>query len=240
MNYKGLLLKPASVNSVTAKEIQELERWGIESIGIPSIVLMENAGRAVAQAVSQRYKSRRGSLPRRRVSIICGRGNNAGDGLVAARHLLVKGIATKIFLIGTPSDLKADARMNLSILQNLDQPIRLLAKRDSIFLKELNECSMIVDAIFGIGLNRDVDEPFKGVIEAINQASQPVISVDVPSGLDATTGEIQGACVKANVTVTLGLMKTGLKQKRGPQQAGQIQVADIGIPAAFYQTSRHV
>ena len=211
---------------VTVQEIKALDRRAIGDLGIPSIVLMENAGRAVAQEVFKIVKGKR----RTRVSVVCGAGNNGGDGFVAARHLLNTGVAVNIFLIGPPGALKQDAAVNYQILKRSGSSVRQVRGADKIFTAALKRSSVIVDALFGVGLNRPAGEPFKSVIEAINAGRAKVVAADIPSGLDGDTGEILGACVKADVTVTFSFAKKGMFLGQGPRYCGKIVAADIGIP----------
>ena len=213
--------------AVTVKQIQDLDRIAIEKYGVPSLALMENAGRAVAQEVCKRLKRMKNA----RACVVCGLGNNAGDGFVIARHLINAGVKTKIFLIGKGSQLKADAAVNYRILKKLKYPIKELRRADSSFLKDLTNAGVVVDAIFGVGLNREVLEPFRGCVEAINARAGKVVSVDTPSGIDATSGKIYGVCVRADVTVTFSFVKKGFLKGQGPKHVGQVIVADIGIPA---------
>lgn len=213
--------------AVTVKQIQDLDKIAIEKIGIPSLALMENAGRAVAQEVCKRLKR----INNARVCVICGLGNNAGDGFVIARHLINAGIRTKIFLIGKGGQLKADAAVNYKILKKLKYTIKEVPKVNSSLLKGLAEADAVVDAIFGVGLSREVLEPFRGVIEAINARARKVISVDTPSGIDGTSGKIYGVCVRADVTVTFSFIKKGFLKRPGAKYVGKAVVVDIGIPA---------
>ena len=217
-----------SIKILTARQIQRLDQIAIHKIGIPSIALMVNAGRSVAQEVLRQFKK----ISQKRVSIVCGLGNNAGDGFVCARHLINQNIKTKIFVIGNPAQLKEDARTNYQILRNLGIAIHSIdSNRSSQILDDdLKKFKIIVDAIFGVGLNRDIEDPFKSVIEKINSSKARVISVDVPSGLDATTGKIHGVCVRAKTTVTFSFLKKGFFINQGPRYVGKIVVEDIGIP----------
>ncbi len=211
---------------VTVQEIKALDRWAIEDLGIPSIVLMENAGRAVAEEVFKSVKGKR----RGRVSVVCGAGNNGGDGFVAARHLLNKGAAVNIFIVGSLPKLKQDAVINYQILKKSGHSIIQIRKADKIFSTALKRSAVIVDALFGVGLNRPVDEPFKSVIAAINTSRAKIIAVDIPSGLGGDTGEILGAGVKADVTVTFSFAKAGMFRGQGLKHTGKIIIANIGIP----------
>ena len=213
-------------SSVTVRQIQNLDQIAIERYGIPSLVLMESAGRAVAEEVKKFL--RRKKCPR--VCIVCGVGNNAGDGFVAARHLLNAGIGTKVFLVGKARQLKHDAAVNCRILKRMKCPIKEVVSRHAFTLQEIARADCVVDAIFGVGLDREIVEPFRSVIETINRAAKYVIAVDIPSGLDGTTGAIYGVCVNADRTMTFSFPKKGFLKGHGSRYAGKIIVADIGIP----------
>ena len=213
------------------KQAQQIDRFAIEKLGIPSIVLMENAGRLTAAEIIKKLNARR----KNHVVIFCGSGNNGGDGFVVARHLLSCGIKVKVFLIGKHQELKQDPATNYKILKKLKCPVESIACIDKKVLAELNRATVIVDAIFGIGLSRFVEEPYKSIIDAINQARKFVVAVDVPSGLDASTGKIFDICVKASVTVTFAVMKKGFLTTCVRQYTGKVVVADIGIPPEVIQ-----
>ncbi|MBI5023621.1 MAG: NAD(P)H-hydrate epimerase [Candidatus Omnitrophica bacterium] len=210
---------------ITVRQIQKLDKTAIERYGIPSLVLMENAGRAVAEEVKRYLRRKR----RPRVCVVCGLGNNAGDGFVAARHLTNAGIPTKIFLVGKASQLKHDAAVNYRILKRMKCPIQEAGTGRGLSLRDI-DADVVVDAIFGVGLDREIEEPFRGVIETINRAAKYVVAVDIPSGLDGTTGAIYGVCVKADRTMTFSFPKKGFLKGHGPRYVGKIVVVDIGIP----------
>lgn len=220
---------------VTAAQIQTLDRIAIEKTGIPALVLMENAGRAVAECVVREFAAGKKGP----VVIFCGTGNNGGDGLVAARHLVNAGMRVKIFLVGKASGLKADAAVHCRILKNCGYPVVEIAAGGQDVRRAISRAGLIVDAIFGVGLNRDVEDPVKSFIAAINGSGAKVVAVDVPSGLDATTGKIHGACVIAAATVTFTLPKKGFYKNDGPRAAGRIIVADIGIPRKLWKDIFH-
>lgn len=214
--------------TVTVKQIQKLDKIAIERYGVPSIALMENAGRAVAMEVLQRLSKRRHRL---HVCIVCGVGNNAGDGFVAARHLMNAGVLPKIFLVGRGNQLKHDARLNYQILKKIKYPVSEIGHvLLHSFEGALKGADIVVDAIFGVGLNRNIESPFKEIIEIMNRTAKKVVAVDVPSGLDGTTGKIYGACIKAHTTVTFSFAKRGFFIRYGPRHTGKIVVVDIGIP----------
>ena len=198
----------------------------IKRKGIPSLVLMENAGRSVADAVKALLKSKKKAS----VCILCGMGNNAGDGFVVARHLWNSGIGVQVFLIGQGDKLKRDAATNYQILKDCRYPIREICRLTPALKRHIGQADIVVDAIFGVGLNREITGLFRQVIESANQAGPRIVAVDIPSGLDGTSGKIYGTCIRAYTTVTFSCPKKGFYQGQGPQQTGHVIVADIGIP----------
>jgi len=223
---KGTINGMRKIRAVTTKTIKALDRRAIHRIGIPSAVLMENAGRAVASTVCDALQG----IKHPRVNIFSGLGNNAGDGFVAARHLSNAKIAVTTFLLGNPRHFKNDALLNYQILKDLKLPAKHITHIDEKVRREICRCDVIVDAIFGVGLNRAIQGLFKDTINAMNQSGKPVISVDIPSGLDGTTGKIYGVCVKAAKTVTFSFAKRGFFRNEGPRHVGKVIVCDIGIP----------
>ncbi len=215
---------------VTVPEMKQLDRLAVEQWGIPGVVLMENAGRAVADAVEEANDGTAGLA----VTVICGRGNNGGDGFVIARHLLNRDARVHCLLLGEVETLKGDARANADILINAGIPIHEVSKADQL-AAPLADCELVVDAVFGTGLS----DPPRGLaadaIRHINNAGRFVVSVDVPSGVNADTGEADDPAVFADITVTMGLFKTGLALFPGREHAGEIDVADIGIPAQLLE-----
>lgn len=215
------------MRAVTAAEMREIDRRAIEDYGIPSYELMERAGRAVAEKAAEVA----GPAPKK-VLVLAGKGNNGGDGLVAARCLHGKGYAVQILLFSEGKKLKADPARNFVANAKLGIPCRIVGEHFAWeTVPELfRDSEVIVDALFGVGLDKDLDEPYVGVIRQMNESKRPIVSVDIPSGLDADTGKIHGACVKARVTVTMGLPKKGFYEGEGPDMCGEIVIADIGIP----------
>lgn len=210
---------------VTAAEMRELDKRAIEEYGIPGLILMENAGRQVAEAAREML----GGAGGKKVIVFAGKGNNGGDGLVAARHLLNAGAAVKVFLLAGAEEMTGDALTNLKIWRKMGQPAETAVREDLPEL--LEDCDLIVDAIFGTGFRGTPREPAAGVINAINGSRKPVLAVDVPSGLEADTGLARGPCVRAARTVTFALPKLGLVQEPGASYAGRLHVADISIPS---------
>ncbi len=198
-----------------------MDRVAIEELGVPSIALMENAGRAVAEEAAAMLPPAGGP-----VAIVAGKGQNAGDGFVAARHLRSRGVPVEVWLAaGEPT---GDAAVNLAVLRRLDVRV---APAGTDLAERLATAAVVVDALLGTGATGEVRGGIRAAIEAANRAGSPVLAVDIPSGLDATTGEVLGACaVRATRTVTLALAKRGFTRGAGPAHAGTVVVADIGIP----------
>jgi len=205
------------VKSVSVREMQEIDRKAIEEIGIPSVMLMENAGRCVSEITMDML----GPGSRKRVAIFCGTGNNGGDGFVAARYLAKKDAEVEVYVVGKKARIKGDAKVNLERIgleaREIDSPVEFNA-------------DLIIDAIFGIGLKGEVKEPARAIIKDLNAKSVPIIAVDVPSGLNADSGEVLGEAIKATKTVTMQFPKKGFCINQGPEHVGEVVAVDIGIP----------
>lgn len=217
---------------VSAAEMRELDRQTIESRGIPGELLMEAAGRAVAQNSHElASQSRRSQQP---IRALCGAGNNGGDGFVAVRHLLAEGYAAEAILLGNPSQLPPDAAANWHRLERMDAPRRIIdpAGAPIDWSTVFAESSVVIDALFGTGLARRTDGTFAEAITALNGARDDgvfVLSVDVPSGLCSDTGQVLGTAVAADRTLAISLPKIGLALEPGATLAGEIRVARVGI-----------
>jgi ADP-dependent NAD(P)H-hydrate dehydratase / NAD(P)H-hydrate epimerase len=216
------------VKLVTAGQMQDLDRRTIQECGIPSIVLMENAGRGAAELLVRYFPEVRAGW----VAVLAGSGNNGGDGFVIARHLKNWGVYTKVYLFSSLDDVKGDAGTNLQIwLAMGGELVEVIYKGDFARIKkEFSGASLIVDAIFGTGLNSEVQGFLKDTISFINSLPQPVMAVDIPSGLDATGGKILGDAIRADLTTTFGLAKIGQVIEPGASYVGRLEVIDIGIP----------
>jgi ADP-dependent NAD(P)H-hydrate dehydratase / NAD(P)H-hydrate epimerase len=213
---------------LNSSQMREADRRTIEEVGIPSLVLMENAGRQVVAAMEAIYTD----LADRHVAILCGRGNNGGDGFVVARTLAQRGVAVSVFLIGQVSDVRGDARVNLDILGRVGLTVVEVADGQAweLHVSEVRDSTLIVDAIFGTGLNAPVSGLIESVITDINASSIPVVSIDLPSGLSADTSDTIGESIEAGTTVTLAAPKLPLVLMPAELRAGDIVIADIGIP----------
>ena len=219
--------------TVTREEMRELDRRAIEDYGIPGIILMENAGRNVAFEVLKMLKN----TPT--VAILCGKGNNGGDGFVVGRHLYNNRVTVDVYLTTKISTMLSDgdAATNLKILLNMKLNIKEICTVDEVaqVLPQLSKYTVIVDALFGTGLTGAVREPIKSLIEGVNVLNVPIVAVDIPSGLDCNTGEALGAAIKATKTVTLCCPKVGFFQGAGPSCVGELVTVDIGIPRPLIQ-----
>jgi ADP-dependent NAD(P)H-hydrate dehydratase / NAD(P)H-hydrate epimerase len=195
------------------------DEWAIEQQGVPSLELMEAAGGATALAAGEVARSAR-------TSVVCGKGNNAGDGLVAARRLAEAGYDVEVLFLWPPDELSPDARANL---ERYAGPSRQLAP-DGVG-DALTRSGAVIDAIFGTGFSGAPRAPADAAIEAINGADAPVVAADIASGVDASTGEVEGAAVRADVSVSFHASKLGHWIAPGKWHTGEVRVADIGIPA---------
>ncbi len=206
------------IELLTTAEMAEADRLTVAG-GMPGIELMENAGIAVADGAA--------ALPGRRVLVVAGPGNNGGDGFVAARHLATRGYVVRVAFVGDKSRLKGDAARAAERWSGPTEPAAPGA---------LEKCDIVIDALFGAGLDRDVEGLARAMIEAMNAGAAPVVAVDLPSGVNGTTGATMGIAVKASQTVTFFRRKIGHMLLPGRLQCGAIQVADIGIPDRVLET----
>ena len=213
---------------LNAAQMREADRRTIEEIGIPSLVLMENAGRQVVAAIEAVHSD----LVERKVAVLCGRGNNGGDGFVVARTFVQRGIDVSVFVIGRVADVRGDARINLEILGRLGITVVEIADSQAweLHFSEISDCTLIVDAIFGTGLNAPLSGLMETVVADVNGSGIPVVAVDLPSGLSADTYETIGDSIEAGMTVTLAAPKLPLVLPPAEIRAGDIVIADIGIP----------
>ncbi|MBI4436947.1 MAG: NAD(P)H-hydrate epimerase [Candidatus Omnitrophica bacterium] len=212
---------------VDAQTMRQIDLKAQETFGIPELLLMENAGRETAQVILEILNGKKGT-----VAFFCGKGNNGGDGFVAARHLFLQGRPVALFFIGEETRLKGSAKINFGILKRFRCPLYTLPQ-GSLLEETLSRTApliMGVDALLGIGLKGEVQEPYRSAIECINRLSCPILAVDIPSGLCATTGKVLGCSVKASQTVTFGLPKKGFYVGEGPQRTGKVIVRNIGYP----------
>ncbi|MBN2020748.1 MAG: NAD(P)H-hydrate epimerase [Sedimentisphaerales bacterium] len=222
-------------------EVRAFDNRAINELGIPGAVLMENAGRSCALFIVEKLSGKKNP----KVCLFCGTGNNGGDGFVIARHLFNHGLIPLVLICGQRSKIKGDAGLNLNIIERLGIQIMSLPPADVIDFKTrvaafAGNADMIVDAIFGTGLEGTPRDEYRKLIEAINESqkgcfelNRPVLAVDIPSGLDCDTGQPLGAAIKANWTVTFAAVKKGLAIETARNYTGEIFVASIGIDPRY-------
>ncbi|MCL2410851.1 MAG: NAD(P)H-hydrate epimerase, partial [Treponema sp.] len=216
------------MKTVTSAQMRLIEKMAIEELGIPALLLMENAAIRTAEHCFRIL----GSAKNPKTLIVCGSGNNGGDGMAIARHLHIKGVKTKVLFVGDINTVKGETLTNLKIVQKLGILIEQIHK-DSDYANlqtEIESSDLVADAIFGTGLARNVEGDYKKLIEAINRYAKFVVSVDIPSGIHSDTGRIMGCAVKANETITFGFPKTGLFLFPAAEYAGKLHIEDISIP----------
>lgn len=218
-------------------QMRAYDRFAIESCHVPGVVLMENAGRGAADAIS-----RIASLDDSRFVVVCGSGNNGGDGFVVARHLLSRGARVHVFLVAQSEKVTGEARINHDAYIDVGGPYTELPPDSDLGLLErgLAEADVIIDAVFGTGLDRPIEGYLQEVIECINRAPGRRIALDVPSGLDADSGAPLGTCVEASETITFGHLKIGLLTPEGARIAGDVEVVDLGVPPYVLSQVGHV
>lgn len=208
---------------LTRAQVREIDKRAIEKYHIPGIVLMENASRAVADHIHQMY-----GIPQRTVLVLCGGGNNGGDGLAVARHLHNRAWRVQIVLAVNPINYKGDALLNWKIVEAMSLPVVTLeAARKQV---EALNVDLFVDALFGTGLTQTPRAPFDQFVALVESAPTPVVSIDLPSGMDCDTGNPLGPCIRATHTITFVAEKTGFANPTSRRYTGEIIVADIGCP----------
>lgn len=217
------------MKAATAAEMRQIDQNTIQDYGIPGIVLMENAGLEVMRRIVQVL----GDVKDKKICIFTGKGNNGGDGYVAARHLFNKGAKVKVFLFAAKTEVSGDAAINLNIAGRMNIDImEVSGSRDWDKIKiAVAFADCLVDALLGTGFQGEISGAMAQAIQIINDSAKPTIAVDIPSGVDANTGQIRGQAVKADDTVTFGLPKPGLLLYPGAAHVGRLTVADIGLPS---------
>ena len=215
---------------LTAAEMREVDRLTTERYGVPSLTLMENAGRSVADFVAYRTPH----LEHKCIWVLCGKGNNGGDGFVVARHLAEKGANVFVYLFADPGEIKGDAATNFERVRNSDTDLHVIAAPDQwcAAKQDFRPADIIIDALLGTGARGPVEGFLAEVIAGVNQHGphQTVISVDIPSGLNADSGEFSAACVQADYTVTFTAPKIGMVRSGAEAVVGQLVCREIGSP----------
>jgi hydroxyethylthiazole kinase-like uncharacterized protein yjeF len=222
---KGVKMKVAKVD-----EMKDLDRRATEEFGISEDLLMENAGQAVYFVMLQEF-----GIKGNKFVVFCGGGNNGGDGLVVARKIHSDGGEVKVLLLDGAAKFRGAAKKNLEIVSRMPIGMAKVGSIDSV-RDELLDCDAVVDAIFGTGLVREVSGMYRDVIQRINESQKTIFSVDIPSGIDGDTGEVMGAAVQADYTVTFGLPKLGNMLYPGCEHCGKLYVSHISFPPVLYDS----
>ena len=217
-----MLVRPLPTLLYTAVEARALDNYTIEALQVPALTLMTRAGEAALGCLQQNWRSARS------IVLVCGAGNNAGDAYVLARLLHQKGYQVAVIEV-FPAAKKSDAA------QNCFQVMKGAGVVPTENYACLTQADVVVDAVFGVGLNRNVGGEYAAAIEQINQSNKPVLSLDIPSGLNASTGQVMGSAVRASATISFMTAKIGLFTGAGPDQSGQIFVDDLDTPSVAYQ-----
>ncbi|MBI5665755.1 MAG: NAD(P)H-hydrate dehydratase [Nitrospirae bacterium] len=228
-----------------SEEMQRIDRITIEKYGVPGTVLMERAGLSVAARINDIYfqNTQEGTLNaaiirERKILVLCGGGNNGGDGFVIARVLHNQGRRVEVYMTANPASLKGDTKINYDAAKKFGVVIRPAGHFLKRVPSDVDRNCLIVDALLGTGLRKEVRAPLTDVIKKINHLPVPVVSVDIPSGISSDTGQIMGCAVKARCTVTFGLPKRGHFLYPGAEYAGQLYVEEIGFPRTLLASER--
>jgi NAD(P)H-hydrate epimerase len=219
---------------LNSAQMREADRRTIETIGIPSLELMENAGREVVRAIEAAFER----LQSMQVAVLCGKGNNGGDGFVVSRLLSERGVGVRTYLAGQAADVSADARVNLDKLRALGSEVVEIGSADvwPRHAAQALKSDLIVDALFGTGLNAPLSGLAETIVTDVNASRRPVVSIDLPSGLSADRSDPIGPAIRAAITVTLAAPKLPLVLPPADAFAGQLTVANIGIPSEVIAT----
>jgi NAD(P)H-hydrate epimerase len=222
---------------LSAEAMREVDRVAIEELGVPGMVLMENAAIGVADAIGEVFAEAESA------AIFCGPGNNGGDGLAVARHLATRGYGVEVFLVGgrgKPVELGGDAGVQLAICRKLDLPVREVGPEDDLepVLAAAREHDLIVDALFGTGLARPLSGVFATLVEGLNELPVPRLAVDLPSGLNGSRADVFGPHVRADLTVTFAAPKVAHVLPPAADAVGELIVTDLGVPPALVERAR--
>jgi len=215
---------------VTSKEMKELELEAIK-LGIPALLLMENAAFGICSTILDNFSE----LKDKKFVILCGRGNNGGNGFALARHLYNRGVNVKVILVSKGSNLTEEAAKNLEIIKNMDIDIFEAEYLNEDVKDLISEADCVVDALFGTGLSREVTGLYRELITFVNNLSKHVFSIDIPSGINADTGMVMGEAIKATATISLGLYKLGHLLFPGRAFCGRLFLVDISLPSKLYK-----
>ncbi|MFP4106405.1 MAG: NAD(P)H-hydrate epimerase [Phycisphaerae bacterium] len=215
------------IHSLTREQSRSIDQCAIETVQVPGVVLMENAGRNCADEIERFLKG----LEDSRIAVVCGAGNNGGDGYVIARHLSMRGAEVAVLIVVPEEKIKGDAETNLRIIRNLELDVRFVEEEQLGSLAEgLESVDLIVDAVGGTGISGALRGSLAEAVEQMNSVQRPIVAVDIPTGLDCDSGRAEGPATKANLTITMVARKKGYDNPDSQTYTGEIVVADIGVP----------
>ncbi|ODA42131.1 bifunctional ADP-dependent NAD(P)H-hydrate dehydratase/NAD(P)H-hydrate epimerase [Desulfosporosinus sp. BG] len=220
---------------VSAEQMRQIEERAIHHYGIPSLLLMENAAWAVVEEIRRCFPKEEADLSGRKAVILVGKGNNGGDGLAVARHLVFQGMDVTVFLFAGFEEFKGDAALNLHLFQGMSGKCFIIEgeKQRRLTRLALAQADVVVDALYGIGLRGALPSLIEEYVDEVNCSPGWVISIDVPSGVEANTGKVYRTAIRAQTTVTFGLPKWGLFLGEGPEYSGRVVVDPISIPESY-------
>ncbi len=211
--------------SLSCEQTRLIDQYIIHEIGLPSVILMENAGHGIAQHLLS-------FNPKGKIIVCCGKGNNGGDGYVIARYLNIYGIKVQVFVFSHENDIKGDAKIHHDVIKKIGIPLEYFDQinlNHSALLQILNNAEWVIDGIFGTGLSGKIDPFYFELINTINKTSAKILSIDIPSGLNCNTGKPFGTAIEANITCTLLSMKTGFLNEEAQKYLGKVEVINLGI-----------
>ena len=227
-------MPPLTPRPLSRDEVRGIDAKAASEFGMPTLVLMENAGRGAAELLRPRLG------PGARVQILCGPGNNGGDGAVVARHLDAWGLAVRVDWLADPKKLSGDAAVQFGILEHstFDQHAWPSGLGASSLDALLAGADWVVDGLFGTGLTRPLEGTFRDAVEALNRSGKPLLALDIPSGLDADRGVPLGAAVRAMLTATFVAPKIGFSAPGASEYLGEVRVVEIGVPRKALEAFR--
>jgi len=212
------------MKKVTVSQMRAIDNRTINEYGLSALVLMEHAGKAVADETLKLLNKKI-----KKVAVFCGSGNNGGDGLVAARWLHHYGIEVEVFFLGDPAKSSLETRLNFDITENLRIPLHRIQDNWPSLKEQIGYFTLVIDGLLGTGTHGQIQGLYKNIIDDLNSNGVKIISIDIPSGLNADTGQPWGSCLSAAVTVTLGFPKIGFSRPGAKKYTGKVVVADIGL-----------
>lgn len=222
---------------VTGSEMRSLEKKAFETLGLSSLVVMENAGSRIVEVLKGEFAP----LEAKRVHILAGMGNNGGDGLVVARQLMALGVRVKVLLVGDPKRATPENAANLAILHKMGADLTSLDFKQLHRLKlSLGFADLIIDALLGTGFSGQLDDDWTSLIQIVNEIQCPVVAIDCPTGVNSATGEVATAAIRADLTINLGLLKLGCLLYPGRAYAGRNMVVDLGFPLNAVDIAREL